>query len=91
MATFICCADESTDGRQQTDFFYGGFAASEDTWEEDFAPAWNERVLKGPPSLDYLHMSSIVRESGDGHTELSDGTPSSESMKRLELSGVAEA
>jgi hypothetical protein len=61
MSVFICCADESTDGRQQTDFFFGGYAATVDTWENDFTPAWIERVLQGRPSLDYLHMSDIVR------------------------------
>jgi len=60
MAVFICCADGATDSLQQTDFFFGGYAATVDTWERDFAPAWNERVLKGPPVLEHMHMSALM-------------------------------
>jgi hypothetical protein len=60
MAVFICCADESSDARQQEQFFYGGFAAPVDAWESQFIPAWNERVLAGPPVLEYLHMSDLM-------------------------------
>jgi hypothetical protein len=62
MAVFVCCADESSDGQQATDFFYGGYAATVDTWDNDFSPAWNERVRQGPPQLEYLHMSELLRE-----------------------------
>jgi len=62
MALFICCADESTDGRQENDFFYGGYVASLDVWQRDFAPAWTERVLNGPPKIEVFHMSEIVRD-----------------------------
>lgn len=62
MAVFICCADESTDGRQETDFFFGGFAARVDVWENDFSPRWDEKVLGGSPRLEYLRVAAIFRD-----------------------------
>jgi hypothetical protein len=58
MAVFVCVADESADN-DPGNFFYGGWAASVDTWKNDFAPAWKERVLDGPPQIPYLHMTEI--------------------------------
>jgi hypothetical protein len=63
MATFICCADESADSQRQHEFWYGGFAATVQTWEQDFLPAWDARVLAGPPRLEYLHVSEWMRHS----------------------------
>jgi hypothetical protein len=56
MAVFVCCSDESYDA---DNFFYSGWAAPVETWENDFTPAWNERVLKGPPPIPFLHMTEI--------------------------------
>jgi len=61
MAVFICCADESSDRHQKDTFFYGGFAATVEVWDEHFMPAWTEHVLEGPPPIDYLHMADITR------------------------------
>ncbi len=58
MAVFVCASDESAD-QDPGNFFYGGWAASVDVWENVFAPAWNERVLDGPPQIPYLHMTDI--------------------------------
>jgi hypothetical protein len=52
VAVFVSVADESYDAGN---FFNSGWAASVDVWENDFAPAWSERVLGGP------HISTICR------------------------------
>jgi hypothetical protein len=61
MSVFICCADESSDGRRQDEFFYGGFAAPIAIWDDDVIPAWTNRVLAGPPAIEYLHMADVMR------------------------------
>jgi hypothetical protein len=53
---FVCAADESADSGN---FFYGGFAAPAMDWDGCFSAAWRERVLDGPPSIPYLHMTDI--------------------------------
>src|SRR5437763_6650564 len=58
MAVFVCVADETYDDNPGN-FFYSGWAASVDVWENDFAPGWSERVLDGPPRIPYLHMTDI--------------------------------
>lgn len=55
MAVFVSVADETADSGM---FLYGGWSASVDAWEK-FAAAWDERVLKGPPRIPYLHMTDI--------------------------------
>jgi hypothetical protein len=60
IAVFICCADESSDAHQQNQFFFGGFAAPVSGWDEEVIPAWNERVLAGPPAIPYLHCTDAV-------------------------------
>lgn len=65
MARFIAAMDESArDGR----FFSGGFVAPEEIWRDHFVPAWDERVLAGPPRIPYLHMTD-ARDSAwrDAH------------------------
>lgn len=64
MAVFLSAADESKDNDT---FFYGGWAGPFDVWENFFAPAWNERVLNGPPRIPYLHMTEI--RDWDGQRE----------------------
>lgn len=59
VAVFVAGADEST-GRAHTDpFLFGGFVARERLWSRSFAPAWQRRVLNGPPKIDWLHMADI--------------------------------
>jgi hypothetical protein len=60
MAVFIAAADESADQNPRRNFLYGGFAAPVCDWEGCFAEAWNERVLCGPPALNYLHMTEMM-------------------------------
>ena len=62
MSVFIAAADESTDQQQRQKLVYGGFAASLDTWTNHFCPAWDERVLAGPPRLRALHVSEVRNE-----------------------------
>jgi hypothetical protein len=56
MAAFVSASDENTDGR---DFFFGGLLAPEQDWSRYFVPAWQTRVLDGPPLIPYLHMTEI--------------------------------
>ena len=56
MAVFVSATDENTDGH---DFFLGGLIAPEKEWSEFFAPVWQQRVLDGPPSIPFLHMTEI--------------------------------
>lgn len=60
MAVFVCGADESADQNPRKFFFYGGYAGPIDMWDGDFARAWNERVLNGPPQIPYFHMTSML-------------------------------
>ena len=56
MAVFVSASDENGDNRE---FFFGGLLAPVDDWSRHFAPAWQERVLDGPPCIPYLHMTEI--------------------------------
>ena len=59
MAVFVSASDE-TAGKDQRGFFYrAGFVAPENDWSEYFSPAWQDRVLLGPPEIPYLHMTEI--------------------------------
>lgn len=59
VAVFVAGADEST-GRTHADpFLFGGFVARERLWSRSFAPAWQRRVLNGPPKIDWLHMADV--------------------------------
>lgn len=57
MATFICAVDESLDQNPIGRFFFGGFSAPESDWNDYFIPAWQERVLNGPPRMDSFHAT----------------------------------
>ena len=59
MAIFVASSDESAGKNQRDTFFFGGFVGPEDDWFRFFAPAWQERVLDGPPAIPYLHMTEI--------------------------------
>src|SRR5215813_4014896 len=57
--TVISASDEhsSSDGRGM--FLFAGYVGPERDWSEFFVPAWQERVLDGPPKIPYLHMTEI--------------------------------
>lgn len=63
MALFLSASDEhsGSDGRGQ--FLFAGYVGREKDWSEFFVPAWQQRVLDGPPKLPYLHMTEIRSES----------------------------
>ena len=58
MSVWVVGADET----ETTEFFYAGFAAPLEDWEDWFIPAWQERVLNGPPTIPLLHMTDIRSE-----------------------------
>jgi hypothetical protein len=59
MAVFISASDEhsGSDGRGR--FLFGGYIGPELDWLQFFVPAWQGRVLDGPPKIPYLHMTEI--------------------------------
>lgn len=59
MNRYVCAADESSDENPLRNFIYGGFAAPAEDWTGTFETAWRERVLLGPPSIPFLHMTDI--------------------------------
>ncbi len=63
MSTFVLACDESW-GRPELGYFYrAGLIAPEQDWIEYFWPAWEERVLAGPPRIPHLHMTEIYNEA----------------------------
>jgi hypothetical protein len=56
MAVFVSASDETLGGGI---FHHAGWLAPESDWSGIFAPAWQELVLDGPPSIPYLHMTEI--------------------------------
>ena len=60
MPTFIAAADETADHSTPRRFYYVGIGASAEDWHASFSPAWDERVLAGPPRIPYLHMVDIL-------------------------------
>jgi hypothetical protein len=59
MAVFVSASDESSGKNQRDNFLLAGWVAPEQDWSQFFAPAWQERVLDGPPAIPYLHMTEI--------------------------------
>jgi hypothetical protein len=59
MAVFVAASDETTGGTALSPYHYAGWIAPEPDWSNFFAPAWQERVLDGPPKIPYLHMTEI--------------------------------
>jgi hypothetical protein len=59
MAVFLSASDENARRTRQGHFFLGGWVASEEDWSRFFTPAWQERVLDGPPPIPYLHMTEM--------------------------------
>jgi hypothetical protein len=67
MAVFVSASDENM-ASDNRDFSFGGFIAREEDWSRYFAPAWQQRVLNGPPPIPYLHMTEIrSRKFRDEH------------------------
>lgn len=67
MAVFVSASDENT-ATDKSEFLCAGFLAPEEDWSNYFAPAWQERVLDGPPPIPYLHMTDIrSRKFRDDH------------------------
>jgi hypothetical protein len=59
VAVFVAAADESDGPKQTGPFVYGGFVGPTRDWIDCFAPAWQERVLNGRPTLPFFHMTEI--------------------------------
>jgi hypothetical protein len=57
MTTFIAASDETAGADGRGSFFHAGFVAPESDWTDWFLPAWEERVLAGPPRLPYFHVT----------------------------------
>jgi hypothetical protein len=62
MAKYLSASDENAGKSHRDTFFFGGFVAPEEDWRCFFEPAWKERVLDGPPTIPYLHMTEIRSE-----------------------------
>ena len=59
MAVFVAASDESSGRTPKDPFYFAGWVGLEEDWSRFFIPAWQERVLDGPPSIPYLHMTEI--------------------------------
>lgn len=63
MSVFVSASDESSGADHLCDFQCSGFVAPEADWSQFFAPAWQERVLNGPPKIEYLHVTEMRSRS----------------------------
>jgi hypothetical protein len=59
MAVFVSFSDESSGKSERDTFMFAGWIGPEEDWARFFTPAWDERVLAGPPRIPYLHMTEI--------------------------------
>ena len=59
MAVFISASDEHSGNDGTGLFVFAGYVGPEEDWSNFLVPAWKERVLDGPPSIPYLHMTEI--------------------------------
>lgn len=59
MAVFVAGTDETAGPNHRSQFFRGGYVAPESSWTNFIVPAWQERVLDGPPAIPYLHMTDM--------------------------------
>jgi hypothetical protein len=59
VALFISASDEHSGNGGQGIFLFAGYVGPEEDWSRFFVPAWQERVLDGPPKIPYLHMTEI--------------------------------
>jgi hypothetical protein len=63
MAVFIAFSDECH-SKKSGNFYYSGLVAPESDWLNYFSPAWQERVLDGPPKIPHLHTTDIRNSLG---------------------------
>jgi hypothetical protein len=59
MAIFLSGSDESAGKTHRDTFLFAGWVGPKEDWVRFFVPAWQERVLDGPPAIPYLHMTEI--------------------------------
>ncbi len=59
MAVFVSASDEGSGANHLCQFEVTGWLAPEEDWYHFFAPAWQFRVLDGPPRIPYLHVTEI--------------------------------
>lgn len=59
MAVFVSFSDESSGKNERDTFVFGGWIGPEEDWSRFFVPAWDERVLAGPPRIPYFHMTEM--------------------------------
>jgi hypothetical protein len=59
MAVFIAASDETSGANAFGLYHYAGWLAPELDWTRFFTPAWQQRVLDGPPTIPYLHMTQV--------------------------------
>ncbi len=93
MAVFVSASDENT-ATDKRECSFGGFIAPEEDWSRYFAPAWQERVLDGPPPIPWLHMTEIrSRKFRDEHGLSRDDADSrlDEAIKLIEQLGSLRA
>lgn len=57
MAVFVAASDETNSANGL--YHYAGWLAPEPDWSLYFTPAWQERVLDGPPKIPYVHMTDV--------------------------------
>jgi hypothetical protein len=60
VSVYIVAFDETQSSEGH--FTLGGWLGPEEDWKKYFEPAWDERVLAGPPRIPYLHQTDIRNE-----------------------------
>jgi hypothetical protein len=59
VAVFLAASDETSGANAFALYHYAGWIAPVPDWWNYFTPAWQERVLDGPPKIPYLHMTDM--------------------------------
>jgi hypothetical protein len=72
MAVFTAASDETSGGNPLSVYHYSGWVMPEPDWSHFFTPAWQERVLDGPPNIPYLHMTEICSKAWREQNGISD-------------------
>jgi hypothetical protein len=60
MAVFLSASDETLG---EGLFHHAGYVAPIESWVDVIVPAWQEKVLNGPPKIDEFHMTDIRSRS----------------------------
>ena len=63
MAVFLAASDETSGANAFGLYHYAAWVAPEPDWSLYFTPAWQQRVLDGPPQIPYLHMTEMRSKS----------------------------